>query len=107
MVENELPPANTPASQLTEGQPQSQLKEGASRIGSAIRERAVKTGEARKDDLVDGLRRLVDKLEVQPGEQAGSLGGAGTRAADYLRRAERLPEENSIEELLDMAERQV
>ncbi len=87
-----------PSSALEEG------KQQVRRLGDAVRERALKTGEQRREQLSQQLGRLAQRLE----ELAAPDGGEGVpyarRAAEMVRRVEGTVGDHSAEELLGMAE---
>jgi hypothetical protein len=104
--ENPNPPT-TEAGQADVGQ----VKEQAGRLTSAVKRRAITTGEQKKQALAEHLRTLVSKLEGIAHNGNGSEPGASEkvigRSVEWLRSVQENLENNSTEELLRKAEERI
>ena len=88
-----------------------QIVEQSRRLTSAIRERAVATSDDKKSVVAEQVGSLVRKLESIANQGNGSEPALADQLLDHgvdmLRRVQRMLEDNSTEELLRKAERQV
>jgi len=85
----------------------SSLEEGREqvrRLGEAVRERAIRTGDERRTQLVDQLGRVAERLQELVSHDGSEPNEYAKRAADFVRNLERTLGDHSTEELLGMAE---
>jgi hypothetical protein len=76
-------------------------KEQVRRLGEAMRDRALKAGEQRREKLAGQVGRVAERLEDLGDEQWSR------RAAKMVRRLEDSLERNSAEDLLHIAEQRI
>lgn len=97
-------PIGTPAQQpsaIDEG------KEQVRRLGEAVRDRAMKSSEQRRGQIVDRIGKIAERLEEVAAPDGGESNQYVERAAGYVRRLERTLDQHSTEELLSMAEERI
>ncbi len=88
----------------TEPRPLEEGREQVRRLGEAVRDRALKSGEERRTRIVDQLGRLAERLADIGSPDGGEANDYARRAADLVRNVERTLGDHSTEELLGMAE---
>jgi hypothetical protein len=84
--------------------PTKQAWEEARHLSEAVRDRAFKTGDERRQQLASEAGRIAERLEELAARDGGEPLVYAQRAADFVRRLENTLQAHSTEELLHLAE---